>query len=404
LILKICLITPGHLASNPRLVKEAMALTGEGIQVHLIFTRYTKYLRDHDAAILAANPTWTYDCRDWTTDSIRSRLNRLFSGLWQRLSKKTERQINRHYRWQLRKALQQNADLYIAHNLGALAPAVLAAEKTSGRSGFDLEDFYRYQLTDDEEDPRVWQVTAVEDNYIPRVDYLTGAGEPISQRYRQLFNCAVTSIQNVFPKTPATLFNSLQAPVLRICWFSQTIGSNRGLEDAIRAIGLSGVPLEFHLLGEVTPDYRNSLEQLQQASAPACRLFFHPTMAPEAIFPFCAQFDIGLAAEPGFSWNNRLALSNKLFTYIQCGLAVLVSATPAQEAFLQEYPEVGKLYHDIEEHAAKLAAYHADRQLLAATRQAAFELGQSRLNWEQESPKFIHVIRATLNTPCLKGY
>ena len=35
---KVCLVTPGHIGSNPRIVKEADALHEEGYDVTLIYT------------------------------------------------------------------------------------------------------------------------------------------------------------------------------------------------------------------------------------------------------------------------------------------------------------------------------------------------------------------------------
>ena len=45
---RICLITPGHIASNPRLVKEARALQQSGMEVHIIFSHLrTKGVPEH---------------------------------------------------------------------------------------------------------------------------------------------------------------------------------------------------------------------------------------------------------------------------------------------------------------------------------------------------------------------
>ncbi len=40
------------------------------------------------------------------------------------------------------------ADLYIAHNLGALTAAAMAAQKNNARYSFDAEDFHRAQEED----------------------------------------------------------------------------------------------------------------------------------------------------------------------------------------------------------------------------------------------------------------
>ena len=394
---KICLITPGHLASNPRLVKEASLFSRSGMSVHVIFTQYTAYLGAHDQRILDTNPTWTFDRLDWKKSTLLGKLNRGISGIRQKISNWPELTLNRNFNWQLKKAIGSNADLFIGHNLGALPVAVLAAERLKVRSGFDAEDIYRYQLTDDDNDIRVITAASIEEKYIPRLSYLTGAGEPISEWYRQKFNRPVTSILNVSPKTPSTLFRTGEQMQLRILWFSQTIGPNRGLEAAIEAIGLSQVPVELHLLGEISTSYRLILEEIMELNAPGNALIFNKTLHPDDIFYFCSQFEIGLASEPGFSENNRRAISNKIFTYIQSGLYVAASATPAQESFIREYPDAGVLYRDSAGLADILKSWYKDREHLLDLRKRSFMLGQHNLNWEHESEQFLALVKSTIN-------
>ena len=73
-------------------------------------------------------------------------------------------------------------------------------------------------------------------------------------------------------------------------------------------------------------------------------LRFHDPAAPDELTAFASQFDIGLALEPAFSRNNDIALSNKIFTYMQAGLAIIASNTTAQQQLLKKYPKIGELY------------------------------------------------------------
>ena len=127
--------------------------------------------------------------------------------------------------------------------------------------------------------------------------------------------------------------------------------------------------------------------------------FFHGPMPPGDIINFASQFDVGLALEPGFSTNNKLALSNKLFSYLQSGLAIIASDTTAQQCFISEYPEVGQVYHrnDIQSLTTHLSTYQSNRQILYDTCEASLKLGREKLNWENESVKFLSLIKETLN-------
>ena len=47
---RICLLTPGQLATNPRLVKEADALSAAGYEVSVICTSFLDWAMQHDAS------------------------------------------------------------------------------------------------------------------------------------------------------------------------------------------------------------------------------------------------------------------------------------------------------------------------------------------------------------------
>jgi len=393
---KACLITPGHIAADPRLVKEAQALSRAGMQVHLIFTQYVDYLIDHDKMILDANPGWTAQYLNWSGASLFSKAVRIIGGLM-RFTRSNNTKINRNFLWQLNKAIAYPADIYIAHNPGAMPIAVMAAKRNKAKCGFDAEDFHRNERSDDENDEDVKLKTAIENATVHQFDYMVAASPQIAAKYEELFNRAVTPILNVFPKTHInTIINNTDKP-LQLFWFSQTIGRNRGLETVIEAINISGITMELHLLGKVDINYKDKLLALNNTRERASAIIhFHAPVPGDELFNITALYDIGIASEPGFSINNKIALSNKLFTYIQCGLAVMASNTIAQAWFMEQYPETGKSYADAGELAAILTAYHNNRELLYQTKKASYATGQTKLNWEIESEKFIKIVQQTL--------
>ncbi|MFN7860877.1 MAG: glycosyltransferase, partial [Pseudanabaena sp.] len=56
-----------------------------------------------------------------------------------------------------------------------------------------------------------------------------------------------------------------------------------------------------------------------------------------------AEHDIGLALEIPYCFNKQFTISNKLFQYLQAGLAIIATNTEGQSEFLSRYPEVGPL-------------------------------------------------------------
>src|SRR5438477_3044148 len=53
---RVCIVTPGHLASNPRVVKEADALHGAGYDVTVVAGDEADFVRPFDEEILARVP------------------------------------------------------------------------------------------------------------------------------------------------------------------------------------------------------------------------------------------------------------------------------------------------------------------------------------------------------------
>jgi hypothetical protein len=394
--MKICLITPGHLISDPRIIKEATALSENGFRVHLIFTQYLFYLANHDQHILDAHPEWTYDSLDWTGSSIVSKLKRLRSKFYAVLAKNGITVFNRNHRWMVKKAISNSADLYIAHNLGALPVAVIAARKNNAKCGFDAEDFHRFEMSNDLNDFDVKLNIKIEDHYIPMLNYLTASSPQIADKYLSLYQLPVETLLNTFPRTSNTSIAANITHPLNLFWFSQTVGANRGLEAVIHGIGIAGVRINLHLLGDVNKEYEAALRHLTVLIAPLCNLQFYAPVQAEHIFEIACKFDIGMAAEPNIPLNRDICLTNKLFTYIQSGLAVLASNTTAQVAFLKKLPNAGLIYKDAISLANAISTYHFNRQLLLETKKINYHTGQLSLNWESEVPKFLKIVYKTI--------
>jgi glycosyltransferase involved in cell wall biosynthesis len=396
---KIVLITSGQPALNPRLVKEADLLAEAGYEVIVIYQHWNDWATEVEKTLLPQkqweaiqvggspkNQAILY----WYT-RIRFKIARLLYKYFKLLP---DEAIARSTTLLLSHAKKHVADLYIAHNLGALSAAVKAAQAHHAKCGFDAEDFHRYENADNQNHPIVKLNTLIENTYIPQIDYLTASSPLTSAAYSQIFNRGCPVILNVLPKTKNKQFFSNNA-ILRIFWFSQTIGDNRGIETIIEALNISDNKFELHLLGSVDLQYAETLKN--QLAINKSQIHFHSPITPEKLPAFASQFDIGIASETGFSRNNKYALSNKIFTYIQTGLVTIASDTPAQKELLTKYPNIGSLYRigNASQLAAVLDQYQNDRNLLLVQKTAAFDLGQSALNWEVEGKKLLALIRST---------
>jgi hypothetical protein len=407
---KIILISSGQPSLNPRLVKEADALTDGGYNVTVLYQYWNAWGTKMDSLLLQKKKWQAIRIGGQHGDILYS-ITRIVYKIGRTFAKHVgfnnglaELAIGRGAWLLCRQAVNYPADLYIAHNLAALPSVVKAAKKNHAKCGFDAEDFHRHETSDNPEDFDVRLKKYIEEKYYPETNYLTASSEEIAMTYKQFFpELEVVPVLNVFPGNSLE-FSGLKRKnnALKLFWFSQSVGLSRGIQDVLSAMKiLEEQEIEFHILGDMSSDIHKELDTFVQnlSFKTDPKILFYDPIPPDELTQFASNFDIGLATEPGFSINNNNALSNKLFTYINAGLAVVVSDTLAQSNFLKKYPEIGKIYARTDADALSkiLKDYIRDKDSLTSAKKAAFLLGKTEMNWENESKKFIALVNFTLN-------
>src|SRR5262249_52977590 len=155
-----------------------------------------------------------------------------------------------------------------------------------------------------------------------------------------------TVVLNVFPcaQAPSRLTPSgTTLPGPSLYWFSQTIGSDRGLECAVVAISRARAKPHLYLRGSPAEGFLDQLRAIAIAAGVADRVHILPPALPSEMGHLAQHYDLGFSGEPGHTPNNRIALGNKIFTYLLAGLPVIMSAIPAHRAFAPELGEAGRL-------------------------------------------------------------
>lgn len=403
LVRKIVLITPGQPSSNPRVVKEAISLANKGYAVTVLYSFWVEWASRQDELIKKkyANIQWIETGGNpisgkfyYYFTRLRYKADQLLQKLFPASLSFAERAESRCYRELLKHAIEQKSDLYIGHNVGALPVAARAAHRNRSQYAFDAEDFHRGQI--DTESTTYSRVKLIEDTYLQGTKYLSAASALIAEQYQQLYGREVLVINNVFSKEHVVREIKTTGNPVSLFWFSQTLGMGRGLEDIICALKLLPVDaFSLTLLGSCSDNmkqYFNELSIIDQYSK--VNILFIPPVHPDEIFKMASEYDIGLALEPGRDLNNQIALSNKLFTYLLAGNAVIFSSTPAQQLFFNENPGIGSLYTcgNIQELSALLKNYLSNPDLLVQHKRNAVKLAIEKYNWEAEGKKLINLI------------
>jgi len=207
---------------------------------------------------------------------------------------------------------------------------------------------------------------------------------------------------NVFPRSqaparrPAARLSSTSPT--RLYWFSQTVGPGRGLESLIPVLARLRRPVSLHLRGIVASGYADELRRLSGRSGFKGDIEFLPFAAPSEMARLASEYDLGLSLESSPPANRDLCLTNKIFVYLLAGLPSILTPTTAQSQLAGELGEAAFLL-DLEKPEAAATALDfllRDPVRLTAARQASWQLGQERFNWDQEQGIFIAAIESAL--------
>lgn len=403
----ITVISSGQPSANPRLVKEAIALSDSGYNVTVVYVPISPWADTFDERLFHKYPQIRFvkagyhpEKQKWGYLVARARrkvMSRIFKHAGDILDAADYSTILFGQEL-LRTTKKHKADLYIAHNLGALPVAVKVARMHKSKVGFDAEDYHRGEFHDHTLEEQ--QTKYLENKYFPKLDYLSVASPLIGQVYLELFpQINPVVINNVFPIQKLKYLPVKSASTLKLFWFSQTIGKSRGIEDVIKAMGLTmDLPISLTLLGNITPEMKNFFLKLaDEAAVKRDKINFIPPVQEDEIFKIASCYDIGIGGELTVFYNREYCLSNKIFTYLIAGNALVLSDTQAQKKFLTDFPLVGSLYKDAISLASIFRRYVENKELLALHQKNARELAVNELNWETESKKLVSIVGSVLS-------
>jgi glycosyltransferase involved in cell wall biosynthesis len=411
---KVCIVSPGNLSANPRLVKEADALHGAGYDVTAVVSEYSTSLGGFDGGIEAQAPWRVIRARRSPRERyvrVAARTAaRLIDGVGVRVPVAVAARACGGPVAQLQAAAcGVPADLYIAHYVAALPAAGAAAQRHGALLGFDAEDFHSGEGTDDPAAARLMaMVRIVEGTWLPRCRHLTVAAPLIGGAYASLYEVPhPVTVLNVFPLDMAPTQSPpprLPGAPLRAYWFSQTIGLDRGLQPFLQAMARTAVRIELDIRGGDPWGHGKTLRTMARELGIADRVRVLPVAPPQEMVRLAAAYDLGLSLETDVSENRRLCLTNKIFTYLLAGVPVLLSDTPAQRALAPDLGRAAALV-PLSDPTAIAAALDRLAAGLDEARAEALRLGRERYNWDVEKGALLASVEAAFarseqDAPC----
>lgn len=411
----VCVVSPGHFSSNPRLVKEASALLDAGFQVRSVTSAQIPWFAELDARVPEAGRVQSIRLKHLGRGGRGIlKIRQLIFRLWARLlfalgTSPTPWQLaealNPDCR-RLRRALRrQNAhlgkpfDLAIAHNLAALPAVAEVAMADGGGYAFDAEDSHVDELYESDTFERRLRF-GVESGYLPQARYVTAASPGIRQALFNRYGVAPSVILNVFsPAQPvaAAAPELTGAQPLRFFWFSQTAGPDRGLDQfmalAPEVSQYLQRDLALTIVGRPVAGFDTELQC--QAKAAGVHLTLLPLVAPDELFQLAAGHHCGLALEHPTPVNKDICLANKIFTYLAAGIPMLLTPTAAHRELAPELGDAALLLDDSPQ-GTEVGRWLADVVSSGNGAEQARQRFSARFNWQTESQRFLTCVRQAL--------
>jgi hypothetical protein len=409
----VCLITPGHVASTPRLVKNADALVNAGYRVHVVAGRIFRPAEALDSQIFST-ARWQstlVDGRAGAGVAARKLLRRLARQLIQWIPFASPRLAARAHHAEVTRlaatAAAVPASFYFGHGLAGLPGAAFAARARGVKYGFDAEDFHDAE-TEEALSDRAECIArhVLQAGLLPGCALFTAASPLIAKEYGEAYKVEPTTILNVFPLAQAPLSPPIPSPITSqrpasIYWFSQTVGPGRGLESVVAILGRMKTPVQLCLRGFVSTDYIKNLQDQATRAGHRHPIKFLPAGPSAEMVRLAAEADLGLSTEESLPLNRDLCLTNKIFVYLLAGLPQLMSRTTAQTALAAELGDAA-LLGDLsrsDETARLLDVFLLDPARVTAARQTAWDLAHRRFCWDIEKNILLESVRAIIGAP-----
>ena len=409
---KINIISGIQICNNPRVVKEADALTEAGYEVEV----FSSLLRRTDASLetaLSENKSWKLTpVIDNSNQSIgqqfrwfgaRSRC-RIWNKIYRTSGWGNVRQLGYAAPEMLRLCRQRKAALNIVHLEQALWVGNQLLDDGE-RVAIDLEDWYSEDLSlgDRSFRPgyllRRWEKRLLRDGC-----YATTTSHAMGSALSKAYNCEIPEVvYNTFPRQERNRLDGKtvdrkdhQTP--SITWFSQTVGPDRGLEILVEALQKIVMPVQIHIRGRCRKGYEESLRSRIPAGS-RHQIFFHPSVPHHQLLSRLAEHDIGFAGELSHCRSRDLTITNKIFQYLLAGLVILSSDTAGQQEISKAHPNLLRTFqgNNIQSLADRLNQLLNNQNQMKSTKQQAVTLAETKFCWEESKHVLVSRVREALS-------
>lgn len=277
-------------------------------------------------------------------------------------------------------------DLLFSNDLDTLLPNFLISRLKRKPLIYDSHEYFT-EVPEIQGRPfvqKTWQ--RIEKFCLTRMKSMITVNESIAKLFREKYGIRVAVIRNVpfkYKQTEIPSKSALGLPEDKKIVILQGAGINihRGAEEAVEAMKfVENTILLIVGSGDVVPQ----LKEYVIANDLSQKVWFVGKQSADQLRKYTAVADIGLSLDKPLNVNYEYSLPNKLFDYIQAGIAVLTSDLVEVAKIVHQY-QVGEV---LAEHKPQVIANYiqdilSDQKLLDTYKSNALKAAES-LCWEHE--------------------
>jgi glycosyltransferase involved in cell wall biosynthesis len=395
----ICILSHLHISTNPRVWKEANAFAKKGYTVTVITNFTSAEKLEYDQQFIQ-HPNIQYKA---VLNLIPNGRKNFIPRNWNRLKRKSLELMKQMFGWEhpdsitfstkkfLQSALKENAKLYIGHLEGGLIAGVELL-KYQKQVAFDMEDWYSQDFISATRPVKMLE--KYEKVALTKGVYISCPSASMAKEINSYYNISlpIHVIYNGFSVSENNCLKPKEKYALpRLVWFSQTVGSGRGLETLMQSLQMVNTPLHLNLIGNCAAGYKKLITNMfpfQKGHV----LQFQPLVKHTDLLGVIANNEIGLAIENSWPQSRNTTITNKILQYMQAGLRVLATDTMGQVEVAEKADHQVQIVtgNDPLEWAEKIEQMIMDTP--PETKNKSYQLFINHYCWELQEQKLVSVI------------